>query len=87
MQLAKAESLCAFFFLFPTVPNAANPAAPETPEDNAIPESSPSPPDQGRIGPEVPGNPGEQIGRPMLFPRKPQLQTLLCFPVSGVQIF
>ncbi|XP_073342830.1 ephrin-B1 [Pagrus major] len=39
------------------VPNAANPVAPETPEDNKIPESSPSPPDQGRIGPEVPGNP------------------------------
>ncbi|XP_008276368.1 ephrin-B1-like [Stegastes partitus] len=39
------------------VPNSANPVAPETPEDNAIPESSPSPPDQGRIGPEIPGNP------------------------------
>ncbi|XP_062250131.1 ephrin-B1 [Platichthys flesus] len=38
------------------VPNAVNPVAPETPEDNAIPESSPSrPPDQG--GPEMPGNP------------------------------
>lgn len=52
-------------FLFPTVPNAANPVAPEAPEDNAIPESSPSPPDQGRIGPEMPGNPGEQIDRPI----------------------
>ncbi|KAG7241782.1 hypothetical protein INR49_024752, partial [Caranx melampygus] len=40
-------------------PNAANPASPEAPEDNAIPESSPSPPDQGRSGPEMPGNPGE----------------------------
>ncbi|XP_030001333.1 ephrin-B1 [Sphaeramia orbicularis] len=41
------------------VPNA-NPAPPESPksdsEDNAIPESSPSPSDQGRIGPEVPGS-------------------------------
>ncbi|XP_030595360.1 ephrin-B1 [Archocentrus centrarchus] len=35
------------------VPNAANPAVPEVP-DNAIPESSPSPPD--RMGPEVLGN-------------------------------
>lgn len=35
------------------VPNAANPAAPEVP-DNVIPESSPSPPDQ--MGPEIPGN-------------------------------
>ncbi|TMS17240.1 Ephrin-B1 [Larimichthys crocea] len=40
------------------VPNAANPVVPESPEDNAIPESSPSPPDQGRIGPEIPGMPG-----------------------------
>ncbi|XP_035525615.1 ephrin-B1 [Morone saxatilis] len=38
------------------VPNAVNPVAPEAPEDNAIPESSPSPPDQGRIRPEMPGN-------------------------------
>ncbi|AWP12395.1 putative ephrin-B1 [Scophthalmus maximus] len=38
------------------VPNAVNPAAPDAPEDNAIPESSPSPPDQGRIGPEMPGS-------------------------------
>ncbi|XP_028315112.1 ephrin-B1 [Gouania willdenowi] len=39
------------------VPNAVNPAVPDAPEDNAIPESSPtSPPDQGRIGPEMPGN-------------------------------
>ncbi|XP_037635872.1 ephrin-B1 [Sebastes umbrosus] len=37
------------------VPNAVNPVEP--PEDNAIPESSPSPPDQGRIGPPMPGNP------------------------------
>ncbi|KAM4554788.1 ephrin-B1 [Odontesthes bonariensis] len=37
-------------------PNSGNPAAPETPEDNAIPESSPSPPDQGQIGPVLPGN-------------------------------
>lgn len=41
------------------VPNA-NPAAPETPksdaEDNAIPESSPSPSDHNRIGPVLPGN-------------------------------
>eukprot|EP00064_Thunnus_orientalis_P007683 superscaffoldBa00000867_g7705 len=33
-----------------------NPVVPEAPEDNAIPESSPSPPDQGHIGPEMPGN-------------------------------
>ncbi|KAM9849616.1 ephrin-B1 [Aulostomus maculatus] len=38
------------------VPNAANPGAPEGPDDNAIPESSPSPPDQGRFGPDLPGN-------------------------------
>ncbi|KAK5925401.1 hypothetical protein CgunFtcFv8_017927 [Champsocephalus gunnari] len=37
------------------VPNA-NPAAPEVPETNAIPESSPSPADKGRVGPEMPGN-------------------------------
>ncbi|KAK7922532.1 hypothetical protein WMY93_009434 [Mugilogobius chulae] len=41
------------------VPNA-NPAAPETPksdvEDNAIPESSPSPSDHNRIGPVLPAN-------------------------------
>lgn len=66
MQLAKAELLCVF--CFPTVPNAANPVAPEAPEDNAIPESSPSPPDQGRIGPEMPGNPGEQIDRATVYP-------------------
>ncbi|XP_074530725.1 ephrin-B1 [Halichoeres trimaculatus] len=41
------------------VPNAANPAEPETPEDNAIPESSPSPPDPDRIGPAMPGNPDQ----------------------------
>lgn len=51
-----------FVCLFLTVPNAANPDAPESPEDNAIPESTPSPPDQGRIGPEIPGNPGKQLG-------------------------
>ncbi|CAG08387.1 unnamed protein product, partial [Tetraodon nigroviridis] len=39
------------------LPNAVNPVAPEAPEDNAIPESSPSPPGQGRVGPEIPGNP------------------------------
>ncbi|XP_068616094.1 ephrin-B1-like, partial [Brachionichthys hirsutus] len=39
------------------VPNAANPAVPDSPEDNAIPESSPSPPDRGRVGPEIPGSP------------------------------
>lgn len=48
--------------LFLTVPNAANPVAPEAPEENAIPESSPSPPDQGRVGPEIPGSPGKQLG-------------------------
>ncbi|XP_047440525.1 ephrin-B1 [Mugil cephalus] len=36
------------------VPNAV---PPELPEDNAIPDSSPSSPDQGQIGPEIPGNP------------------------------
>lgn len=65
MQLAKAEFLC---FFIPTVPNAANPVAPEATEDNAIPESTPSPPDQGGIGPEIPGNPGEQIDRPTVGP-------------------
>lgn len=44
-----------------TVPNAANPDAPEAPEDNTIPESSPSPPDQGQVGPEIPGNPGKKL--------------------------
>ncbi|CAG5992455.1 unnamed protein product [Menidia menidia] len=39
--------------------NTGNPSAPEGPEDNAIPESSPSPPDQGQIGPVLPGNSGE----------------------------
>ncbi|XP_034399701.1 ephrin-B1 isoform X1 [Cyclopterus lumpus] len=39
------------------VPNQANPVAPDATKDNVIPESSPSPPDQGRIGPEVPRNP------------------------------
>lgn len=48
-------------FLFPTVPNAANPVAPEAPIDNTIPESSPSPPDVGQSGPDMPGNSGEQI--------------------------
>ena len=65
VQLSKAEFL---WFLFPTVPNAANPVAPETPEDNAIPESTQSPPDQGGIGPEIPGNPGEQNDRPTVHP-------------------
>ncbi|XP_075899569.1 ephrin-B1 [Nelusetta ayraudi] len=38
------------------VPNA-NPVVPEAPEDNAIPEAqSPSPPDQGGLGPVIPGN-------------------------------
>ncbi|KAM8908559.1 ephrin-B1 [Spinachia spinachia] len=39
------------------VPNAANPVAPDATENNAIPESSPSPPDPGRNGPEMPRNP------------------------------
>ncbi|XP_051914137.1 ephrin-B1 [Hippocampus zosterae] len=39
------------------VPNAVNPAVPEDPQDNAIPESSPNPPDKDRLGPEMPGNP------------------------------
>uniref|UniRef100_A0A8D0AJP1 Ephrin-B1 n=2 Tax=Sander lucioperca TaxID=283035 RepID=A0A8D0AJP1_SANLU len=38
------------------VPNAANPVAPEAPIDNTIPESSPSPPDVGQSGPDMPGN-------------------------------
>ncbi|XP_071400336.1 ephrin-B1-like, partial [Centroberyx affinis] len=37
-------------------PNTPDPVVPEAPEDNAIPESSPSPSDQGRIGPVIPGN-------------------------------
>ncbi|KAM6923896.1 ephrin-B1 [Xenentodon cancila] len=44
------------------VSNAANPGAPETPEDNDIPESSHSPPDQGQIEPVVPGNPDPRNG-------------------------
>ncbi|KAM4732209.1 LOW QUALITY PROTEIN: ephrin-B1 [Anableps anableps] len=44
------------------VPNAANPEAPETPEDNAIPESSSSgPPDPSKTGPVMPGIPGSKI--------------------------
>nr|XP_020451224.1 ephrin-B1 [Monopterus albus] len=39
------------------VPNAANPSAPEDPDDNTIQESTPSPPIQGPIGPEIPRNP------------------------------
>ncbi|KAF6715428.1 Ephrin-B1 [Oryzias melastigma] len=39
------------------VPNAANPEAPETPDDNTIPESSPITPDSNQIRPEVPGSP------------------------------
>lgn len=66
MLLAKAERLCVF--CFPTVPNAANPVAPEASEDNAIPESSPSPPGKGQIGPEIPGNSGEEPDRPTLYP-------------------
>ncbi|MEQ2209080.1 Ephrin-B1, partial [Xenoophorus captivus] len=43
-------------------PNAANPEAPETPEDNAIPESSSSgPPDPSKTGPVMPGIPGPKI--------------------------
>lgn len=61
-QSAKSYLFLYACFLFLTVPNAANPVAPEAPEDNAIPESSPSPPDQGRVGPEIPGNPGKQLG-------------------------
>lgn len=57
-----AKSYLFLYACFLTVPNAANPVAPEAPEDNAIPESSPSPPDQGRVGPEIPGNPGKQLG-------------------------
>lgn len=50
-------------FFIPTVPNAANPAAPDAPENNAIPESSPGPPDQGRKDPVMPGNSGEKNHR------------------------
>lgn len=56
---AKADVVCVWFVFF-TVPNMVNPEAPDSPEDNAIPESTPSPPDPGRIGPEIPGNTGEQ---------------------------
>ena len=52
-----------FILLFPADPNAVNPGAPETPEDNAIPESSPSSPDQTQIGPVMPGNTGEWVGK------------------------
>lgn len=37
------------------VPNAANPAVPDAPEDNVIPESSPSSP--SKMGPEKPASP------------------------------
>ncbi|XP_075999553.1 ephrin-B1 [Genypterus blacodes] len=37
-------------------PNSPDPVVPEAPEDNAIPESSPSPSDQGPMGPVIPGN-------------------------------
>uniref|UniRef100_A0A3P9LSB6 Ephrin-B1 n=1 Tax=Oryzias latipes TaxID=8090 RepID=A0A3P9LSB6_ORYLA len=39
------------------VPNAANPDAPETPDDNTIPESSPITPKTNEIRPEEPGSP------------------------------
>ena len=52
-------------FAFPTV---LNPEVPEVPEDNAIPESSPSPADKGRVGPEMPGNSGEQSDTAALNP-------------------
>ncbi|KAM6952686.1 LOW QUALITY PROTEIN: ephrin-B1 [Lycodopsis pacificus] len=39
------------------VPNAANPVAPDATENNAIPESSSSPLDQGWVMAETPGNP------------------------------
>uniref|UniRef100_A0A3B3C4W3 Ephrin-B1 n=1 Tax=Oryzias melastigma TaxID=30732 RepID=A0A3B3C4W3_ORYME len=37
-------------------PTSPNPEAPETPDDNTIPESSPITPDSNQIRPEVPGN-------------------------------
>ncbi|XP_008417832.1 ephrin-B1 isoform X4 [Poecilia reticulata] len=43
-------------------PDAANPEAPETQEDNSIPETSSSgPPDPSKTGPVMPGIPGPKI--------------------------
>lgn len=67
MQQAEAEF--SVRFVFPTVPNAANPVAPDATDDNAIPESIPSPSAPGRKEPEMPGNTGEQIDRSTLDPK------------------
>lgn len=76
--------MCVCVILFSAVPNA-NPAAPEATEDNAIP--SPSPPDQGRIGPEIPGNTGEKNRQTKVVPTEFSSRLLTgCSLFSRVQI-